>query len=364
MNILILIDNFLSPNGAEQSIIKIINNLSTKQNFYLAALEYKSELVKCTKAKDFLPLVPYSLFSKNLFRNLSILSKFVKDKNIQLIMSFYEGSDFLTFCLKKIFFKKLKIISNRRDLGYRLKKQHHIMYFFISSFFDRIVCASNSIKFVNIKRYKIPNSKIEVIYNGIDLEKFDRIFENSKREFKDTLNISTCTSFRKVKRIDLMLTALSILHKKYKNFLFHLVGGEDEIKKEELINLAQNLKIKDKLFFWGWQTNIPAILKNFDIYINASDSEGLSNAILEAMAAYMPVVATNVGGNKELVFHNQNGFLFPVGNSEKMAEYLEILVKDSALRKKMGYQSRKIVEDKFTQKRMLSNYQKLFESVL
>jgi len=364
MKVLILIDNFLNKNGAENSIIRIINNLSSEITFYLSPLEYNIDLVKTCYIKKFFPLVPYSLFSKNLIKNVFYLYKVVRKNKIDIIMSFYEGSDFIAFLLKSLLRNKIKTISNRRDLGYRLKKQHHIMYKFISSKFDYIVCVSKEVRKLNIKKYKIPSNKIGVIYNGIDIENFEKAYKKSKRFYLDTINIGTCTSFRKVKRIDLMLIAIEKLTKKHNNILFHLVGKEDEISKEEIIKLADQLNIKNKIIIWGWQNNVTNALKNFDIYLNASESEGLSNAILEAMAAYLPIIATNVGGNKEVVSHGKNGFLFPVGNLPKMIHYLENLSTNKVLRRKMGEKSRELIEEKFTQENMINNYKKLFETIL
>ena len=82
------------------------------------------------------------------------------------------------------------------------------------------------------------------------------------------------------------------------------------------------------------------------------------------MAAYLPIIATNVGGNKEVVSHGKNGFLFPVGNLPKMIHYLENLSTNKVLRRKMGEKSRELIEEKFTQENMINNYKKLFETIL
>jgi len=359
---LFIVDSFLAKGGAESTIIKLIKYLPKvfPIDIYFSALSSNQKMISLVEndIKDILPLSSYSFFSKPLFYNLKNLISFIRRNNIGFIMSFYEGSDFLTFLIKKMF-PQIVVFSNKRDLGYRLKRKHHLMYRFILKTFDVVVCASYQIRNFVLDKYNVPLEKTIVIYNGVNLSEFDRLLSKLERKYSKP-GFGTCTLFRKIKGLDVIFRAISLVSRNHKDFVFHLVGSEDEITKEAIYSQIKELKIQDHVVFWGWQENIVNALSNFDFYVNASFSEGLSNAIVEAMACSLPVIASSVGGNKELVFHQKNGFLFEAGDYESLANYINILLNDSQLRKKMGSFSRQIIESTFDFERMISKYGELF----
>ena len=109
---------------------------------------------------------------------------------------------------------------------------------------------------------------------------------------------------------------------------------------------------------------LPDLLNVMDVFILTSFSEGLSNSIMEAMAAGLPVVATNVGGNPELVIHNETGFLFPSQDASILAQQIIELANNPEKRHKMGLAGRKRMEDFFTLEKIIQNYENLYRSVI
>jgi glycosyltransferase involved in cell wall biosynthesis len=151
---------------------------------------------------------------------------------------------------------------------------------------------------------------------------------------------------RKVKRIDLFIQAASEVNKKNKNVFFVIVGGGNN--EQELKTLANNLGVGDRVVFTGFKSCAVPYIKNFTIGVNTSDSEGFSNTILEYMAAGIPVVATNVSGNAELVQDGITGILVPPGNPREIAYAICDLLSDESKRHRMGVESKKIVEEKYS----------------
>jgi glycosyltransferase involved in cell wall biosynthesis len=109
---------------------------------------------------------------------------------------------------------------------------------------------------------------------------------------------------------------------------------------------------------------VAAIISSLDISVLSSTSEGLSNVILESMAAGKPVVATDVGGNSEMVMDGMTGYLIPPANSDAMANAIINLLKNSDKAKAMGSEGKKVVLAKFTVEAMVKCYENLYRSLM
>ena len=144
--------------------------------------------------------------------------------------------------------------------------------------------------------------------------------------------------------------------------MFLLIGrGELEatLKQE-----AKDLGIEEHVQFLGFRDDVPSILSVMDVFVLPSLSEGLSVALLEAMAAGIPTIATRVGGNPELVIDQRTGFLIPPRDTETLASKLLILLQDKELSRTLGDNGRKRVKDSFSFEAMVNNYQQLYERLL
>jgi glycosyltransferase involved in cell wall biosynthesis len=116
--------------------------------------------------------------------------------------------------------------------------------------------------------------------------------------------------------------------------------------------------------FLGFREDVATLLSLMDIFVLPSLSEGLSIALLEAMAAGKPVVATNVGGNPELVVDGETGYSVPPRDADALATKLRSLLVDKCRAKKLGENGRKRVQQKFSLQAMADNYQRLYEECL
>jgi glycosyltransferase involved in cell wall biosynthesis len=125
-----------------------------------------------------------------------------------------------------------------------------------------------------------------------------------------------------------------------------IVGGGNN--EQELKTLANDLGVGDRVVFTGFKSDAVPYMKNFTIGVNTSDSEGFSNTILEYMAVGIPVVATNVSGNAELVQEGKTGILVRPGNPGEIAHAICELLSDENMRHQMGIESKRIVEEKYS----------------
>jgi glycosyltransferase involved in cell wall biosynthesis len=134
--------------------------------------------------------------------------------------------------------------------------------------------------------------------------------------------------------------------------------------KDELEAKALSLGLADVVTFAGIRSDVPQILAALDVFVLPSLWEGMPNAILEAMAAGLPVVATAVGGTPEVVADGKTGLLVPSHNPAAMAEAMERLLRSPDLRHRMGQAGREQVLQHFTVERMVAQTQKLYQQLL
>ena len=137
-----------------------------------------------------------------------------------------------------------------------------------------------------------------------------------------------------------VLRALSKLRRTHFHYL--IVGtGEYELKLKKTV---KQLSLQDNVSFLGFRKDIPELLSASDIFILTSRREGLPKAILEAMAAGLPIIATDVRGNRDLVKHGENGLIIPLDDVERTAEAIMKLIAEPELKETMGEKSKELVK--------------------
>lgn len=179
---------------------------------------------------------------------------------------------------------------------------------------------------------------IEVIPNGIDLERFKNLDRQRNREklgLKDEFVIMTVARLEKVKGIEYLIEAVKIFQPSITNFKLIIIG--DGTERNNLANLVHNLNLKDKIKFLGPIPNlkIPGYLIAADCSVVPSLKEGFGIVILEAMAAGLPVIGTKVGGIPDIIKNGENGILIEPKNPEAIAKAILNLFSNSEFAKKL-----------------------------
>lgn len=237
------------------------------------------------------------------------------------------------FGVKKIYCCLESILDHPKYKKYFLIEQ-------VTSFLvTRYIAVSDAVKNKYVKTAKINPNKINVIYNGIDLKRFEDL--PSKTECKKMLGfensyplIGYVSKLRPERNHLSLLKAFSIATKKLPSARLILAG--DGLEKEKLITSAKEMKLTDKIFFWGNRNDVPYVLAALDIYVSLSAYEGMSVAMLEAMASGLPIIASDIEPNRELIENRKNGILVPPYGIETIAEKIIKLAEDSELQKKLS----------------------------
>ena len=200
------------------------------------------------------------------------------------------------------------------------------------------------------------NFEIHIIPNGVDLE----LFKTRDRDWSSPRLLSVGRIVHQ-KGLDLAMHALGGL--KELNWEWHIAG--DGPQMQALQSLAQELGIDDRVFFLGWQSReqIRESYRQANVFLFPSRHEGMPNAILEAMSSGLPVIATCIAGNEELVIQGQTGYLVPSEDIESLQDALKKLLNNSALRQQMGEASRRRVEENYSWESTAHQYALFLEKV-
>jgi sugar transferase (PEP-CTERM/EpsH1 system associated) len=205
--------------------------------------------------------------------------------------------------------------------------------------------------------------KSRVIYNGIDTDKYHSSVDvASKREelslTPDVPVAGIVARLVPVKHHVALLEAFKIVVRALPTAQL-LIVGDGELRGE-LEEYVKELGIVPNVRFLGTRFDIPELLRIMDVVTLTSLSEGFSLALLEAMAAEAPVVASDVGGNSEIVVNGKTGFIVPVRDPVKLADALLMLLKDRALARRMGGAGYRRVMEQFDLSKMASEYENVY----
>jgi L-malate glycosyltransferase len=288
------------------------------------------------------------LASLGTVRKVLWLAKYLKRNKFNVVQAYFFDSTMVGTVAGKL--HGMKIIGCRRDLGFWYTPRLLFFLKIINKMTDRILVNSEAVKENVINREKADPARIDVFSNGIDIGQFQYSMEERKKNRSEfgISDGSVCVGLvgnmsRKVKRIDLFVKAAHYVIQKQSNVKFIVLG--DGQLKPELIEMTKDFGIENHVTFLGSEVSRHKVLSAMDMGVLTSDSEGLSNAIIEYMASGLPVVATNVGGNPDLVKENGTGFLVAPNDHIAIGESILKLAQDPEMRLKFGENGKRNVSD-------------------
>ena len=253
-------------------------------------------------------------------------------------------------------------VYNARDK----KLNRRILNRYLGIFTDRVVAVSEEVKKEIVRYDSVPENKVAVIYNGVDRKRFVDIDAQSIRsEFhipKSTPVIGTVGRFFPQKGQKYLLEAVAKVRNNFPHIAVFVIG--DGSLKEELQDHTKNLNIEQNIIFTGVRRDIPALLAAMDIFIFPSLWEGFGNALVEAMAAGKPIIATDIPSVREILDSGKSGIVVPPANSEAIAQSLELLLSDRALAENLGNAARERALSSFTIDSTVRRYSSLYRSIL
>jgi len=362
----------LDVGGMENGIVNLINNMPEgKYNHVIICMTYFTDFYKRIKVNN---VGIYALEKKEgndisvyfklfrLFRKLK--PAILHTRNLPTL----EGA--LVGALSGVPFRVHG--EHGRDIydidGKRLK--YAMLRKFCDLFINTYISVSRDLAGWLVRNIGVKQDKVVQIYNGVDSNRFFPATQRVKiQEFpcpEDAVVIGTVGRMQTVKDQLNLVRAFILLkneNPEYENTIRLILIGDGPLLDE-----ARQILRKNGVEYLAWtpgvRNDIARIMQSLDIFVLPSLAEGISNTILEAMASGLPVIATNVGGNPELVINGENGCLVPASSPEAIKEKLLEYIENKESIKNHGISARKQIEKNFTMAVMTNKYMKVYDDLL
>ncbi|WP_404786064.1 glycosyltransferase [Altericista sp. CCNU0014] len=366
MNIL-MITVRADPGGGPEHVYQLskalLETCSENVSLYIASPE---DYPYCKKYRDLVGIrqvviVPHRKFKALKFLNLI---KFIRSNKIDIIHSHGKGAGIYSRLLST--FTQVPCVHSFHGVHIGeynfLQKNIYLTLERILSIFTSQVIATSKSEFEIFSTLKLcKESKISTIYNGVQID------EKANSYHKSTVNstqIISMVRFTYQKNVEMQIKiAKSLSEKELANNVTFLILGEGETKKQFIEDLY-NEKLQDYFKLEDFVSNRYDLLENSLCYLSTSRWEGMPLSLIEAMACGLPIIATAVPGNVDLVIHNETGFLFDQDSPEEAAEYIKLLIQNQELHASMSAKSRETAINLFSSKQMAKRMYSLYSKLI
>jgi glycosyltransferase involved in cell wall biosynthesis len=251
----------------------------------------------------------------------------------------------------------------------------HLYFRFLAALADEVVAISNAVSDYLIRTIKLPRAKVRLIYNGVADPGPASAAElaNVRAKLGLTEGVPVVGTVGRLaapaghppdshKHVADAIFSMNSILKRFPATKMVIIGDGPDRKLLE--QRAAEAGLGDSVLFVGFQSNVRPFLESMDILIHASATEGLPLALVEAMFASCPVVATDVGGSNEVVVDGETGFLVPFGAPQNIADRTVQLLAEPALRQHMGALGLKRAQELFSEDRYVREVSAMYDELL
>jgi glycosyltransferase involved in cell wall biosynthesis len=339
--------------GTERNLLTIVEHLDrTCFEPYLVSLQDCEYIQQGIFSCDTACLHLYRMFTRSMFQKRKQLAQRMRELKIEIVQTFFIEGHLVGGGAAKMAGVKA-IISSRRNIGYSYSLKEKLLLKFANRYPRRWLANSQAVADTISRLEAINRSCFDVIYNGVQMPELDDAGAVSAEK-----RVVIVANLRPVKAVDLLIRAAAIVVKSVPDVRFTIVG--DGPQRASLLTLADELSLTGQIDFIGSTSDVRGALRGASVGVLTSTSEGFSNAILEYMCAGLPVIATDVGGNREAVLENKTGYLVAPNDHGALADKLIFLLTHPVDSLRLGRAGRKRVETEFSLAAMIRNYQEYY----
>jgi glycosyltransferase involved in cell wall biosynthesis len=364
-HVLLVLDQFPKTLGGGERIVLKLAALLPKYGYRASILTFSVH-----PASTVLDSPPCPIYVLPLTRTYDLTAlraaldfrRLLKRENIRIVQTFFESSDIWAgFVTKTV--ANTKLVWSRRDLGILRTGKHHVAYRLMSNVPDAVFAVSEQVRKHCIEVDRVNPARVQTIYNGLDLSDWNTALKPVKTSGE--LHITTVGNIRRVKGHDIFIQAAASIVQQFPKVSFSIAGDVLEPGYfAELQALIRDLNLSHHFHFAGGVIDLHKHLSAADIFVLPSRSEGFSNAIVEAMAASLPVIATKVGGNAEAVKDGVSGFVVPPEDPAALSAAIIRLLSDPSQAKVMGMAGKVLAAEQFTTEAMMTRITAAYSKLL
>lgn len=347
MNILFLYPR-LGVGGAQKVIIDLMNNLDRRDFKVVLGCDGGERISQLNKNIKIENIEFFNKSSIGILKSLITLSKVVKKNNIHIIHSHHRYTTALSNILFK-FNKNIKVIHTEHNV-FPDKN-------FINLRGKNIIAVSNVVR-ENLIKNRVKEDNIKLIYNGI---KVDENFTNNKKN-DNIIKIGVIARLSKQKGHIYLLRALKDIINYMDNIKVFMIGDGEE--KDSLLKFVNDNKLSEYVEFCGNVDNVLSIIQDFTFFVLPSEYEGLPISILEIMSQKKFLIATDVGGNREIIKDGVNGFIIEPKNIEALENKLNYVIKNSNKLEEIKEKAYYTIKNNFSLENMVERHEEYYNKVI
>jgi len=362
---------FLAIGGSERQVLNIRAGLDQSRfDLHLGCFGCLNEQIAVDLSGT--PLEVYkiqNLYGLRAIKECLRLASYLKRHHIDIVhaYNFYAN----VFALPAARLARVPVVlASIRDTGENLTARQRAVNKIFCRMADRVVVNAEAIKRTLVAEGYRPE-RITVIPNGIVCPPLrsdqDRLLHREFGLSPNDVLIGVVARIARGKGLEYFLEAALAVTARIPQVKFLIVGDNsfNPEYREELKRQTVKLGLQDRVIFTGFRLDVPNILASLAVSVLPSiNGEGLSNSLLESMAAAVPVVATTVGGNPEVVVDGETGLLVPPRNAAALAEAICRVLRTPGLRNTLGQAGRRRVLEHFSNERMIRNVERLYGELL
>ncbi|WP_408890669.1 spore coat polysaccharide biosynthesis glycosyltransferase ExoK [Myxococcus faecalis] len=354
--------------GTEVQVLELLRGLPPSYQLQVAVLEDAGPLMgavwKLGHTAESFPLKG-SVAQPNTAYQVMRMARWLKSNRVDLVHVHDFYSTLIAVPAAKL--AGVKVIVGRLDLSHWQGTARRAVHSRLTAMADHVVANAEAIRRMLVEEEGLSASRVSVIHNGLDLARFDaRMREGLKAPLPETgdapVLVHVANMNHPVKRQEDLLLALAMLHHGGTPLHAFLVG--DGPRRKGLEKLAAELGVSDTVHFLRHRTDVAAILSRATVGVLCSSAEGMSNAVMEGMAAGLPMVVTRVGGNTDLVRDGERGLVVPPERPAQLAQAISQLLSDPEKARRMGRSARDFVARELSLERLIRLHDALYQRVV
>jgi len=372
-NVLFVIDKLI-VGGAQVHLLDVVSSLDTARFRPQVCCLGESGAVGREMQARGVPVKALGLekiYDRKARSALRPLARWIREQQVDLVHTYLPSSNVYGALATRLAGVS-RIVTSRRDMGFsRSWRMAVLEQSLVNPIARRVVTVCDAVGRVARRDWFLNGNKVLSIHNGIDLANVDAVELRPAHAVKASFDllaagrvVTIVANFTPVKAHDLFLRAAAEVRRTAPETRFVLVG--DGPLRARLEPRVAELGLDGHVVFAGRRPRpeVLELLSVTDVGVLCSETEGMSNALLEFMAMGAPVVATRVGGNPEIVEHESTGLLVPPRDPGALAAGMLELLEDPDRAARMGAAGRRRVEEKFTTAKMVHKLERLYDEVL